>query len=307
MLVIKKVIGAFFLIIFFFLFPRDVYSQVVINEFSSFDSSNDWVEIYSSQDVDISGWILRDSASSKVSTIPEDTSIGPSSSYFYIIDAKNRLNKGFNKDGDKIRILKSDDTTEVDSIIYGDIEGSAICAPSNSNQSIGRIKDGGGVFVRFAISTKASPNTTSEAPCPTLTPSPSPTPVPTQKPTLTPKPTTTPKPTLVPTLTPSPTPYVISAYDASSEDIVLASSSIEYEDLDEIASSSEMVLGVYEQEKKEDGENSDFEEKEKWELDVLPLVSVGIGAILVAVSLLPFIKLAIGKYNKKYAKNEEDN
>jgi hypothetical protein len=200
----------FLILIFsFFFFPRNVFAQVVINEFSS-STSDDWVELYSSEDVDISGWILRDSASSEVKTLPASIFIGPSSSKFYVIDASNRLNL----DTDTVKIFKSDDSTLVDQITYGG-DGN-ICAP-NGDQTIGRLPDGTGSFVRFASATKGSENIASVDPCPTPTPSPSPTTTPTPDPTT--APTTTPTPTItstpVPTkkATPMPTQTVLPSID----------------------------------------------------------------------------------------------
>ena len=53
-----------FIIFLFFVFPQKISAQVVINEFLPNHSSGvDWVELYSATDIDISGWILKDSTS----------------------------------------------------------------------------------------------------------------------------------------------------------------------------------------------------------------------------------------------------
>jgi len=84
----------------------------VINEMSTWETSGDWVELFSPDDVDISGWKLRDSASTIVETVPQGVSIGPSSSKYYVISAGNRLNR----DEDTIRLLMTDDSTLVNEI-----------------------------------------------------------------------------------------------------------------------------------------------------------------------------------------------
>jgi hypothetical protein len=159
-----------------------VFSVVTINEFSSFETSGDWVELYVDSEEDVSGWIIRDTASSIVKTIPDGTIVNAGG--FYIVETGNRLNK----DGDVIRLLKADDSTKVDEVAYGSEGGT--CAPESASHSIGRSTDGNGSFVRFSQLTKqASNNGASQSPCPT------PTPEPTPKPTATPKPTSTPKST----------------------------------------------------------------------------------------------------------------
>ena len=161
----------------FLFWTKNVLARVVINEFSS-SSSNDWVELYSDEDIDISGWILRDNASSIVKAIPKYTLIGPSGSVpkYYVIDASNRLNI----DTDKVILLKSDDSTIVDQVSYGG-EGK-VCAPTG-NQTIGRFPDGTGNFVRFSVATDWRENNAPQDPCPTPTPTPTPSPILTTSPT----------------------------------------------------------------------------------------------------------------------------
>lgn len=209
-------------ILFFFLFlifASDVSAQVVINEFSSWESSGDWVELYSDEDVDISGWILRDTASTVVNTIPSEISIGPSTSKFFIIGAKNRLNKN----EDIIKLYKEDDSTLVNQVSYGD--EADVCVP-NQGQSAGRFPDGTGSFVRFASHTEGTTNTSSQDPCPTPTPEPA-TPEPakqTASPSPSESPSSTPKPTVKAAATKKPTskPKVIEEEsDENGEDFIL--------------------------------------------------------------------------------------
>lgn len=60
----------------FLLFPKNVFAQVVINEFQLSPSGNQWVELYNNgeDDIDISGWIIDDNGgSSAYFTIPSET------------------------------------------------------------------------------------------------------------------------------------------------------------------------------------------------------------------------------------------
>lgn len=166
---------------------------MVINEISSWDSTGDWIELYALENTDISGWILRDNANKPIKTVPGGTIIGPSTNSFYVIEAGNRLNK----DSDFIKLLRSDDATVVDSIIYG--ESGSPCAPGQG-ESIGRYPDANSVIDRFSAVTKNSSNnlgTLLSCPTPTFEPTNSPAPTATSKPTDAPtlKPTYTPKPT----------------------------------------------------------------------------------------------------------------
>lgn len=189
--IVSAVTGAFFLVNAGYCF-----GSVKINEFSSYDSS-DWVELYSEEKVDISSFIIRDSATSIVKTIPDNTWIGSSSAYL-VIEVSNRLNKG----GDIIKLLQSDDSTIVDQISYGD--EADVCAP-NLNESSGRKPDGDDNLVRFSSQTKGGSNGNEENSCPSSSPSPSPTPSlsPTPTPTPTPSPDPSPIPSLIPTAQPT--------------------------------------------------------------------------------------------------------
>lgn len=200
----------FFLVLFFSLLlfsTSGVDAQVVINEFSSYESSGDWVELFAMEYATISGWILRDTATSKMATIPQGISIGPSStSIFYVINVGDRLNR----DGDVIKLLKQDDSTLVDQISYG-TQGE-VCAPGQG-QSVGRYPDANATVDKFSSPTQGTSNNNAALdPCPTPTPNPtssttfSPSPTPTPAPAKTPTPTSTKTSTPVPIKTPSPKP-----------------------------------------------------------------------------------------------------
>lgn len=186
------------------LIPSSVSAQVVINEFSSWESSGDWLELYAFEDTEISGWIVRDNANSIVETIPSGVSIGPSASLFYVVEVGNRLNR----DGDIIKLLKSDDSILVDQVPYGDSGG--VCAPG-VGQSAGRYPDANSTIERFSAPTKATSNTSVLAPCPTPIPEPTATFTPTLKPSSTSAPTPTTRPTPTSTKTPTRDSTVLSA------------------------------------------------------------------------------------------------
>jgi len=199
----------------FLLFPKRASAQVVINEFSQ-EGSTDWVEIFASEDVDISSWVLYDSAS-KIATIPVSTSIGPSSSKYYVVDVSNRLNA----DKDTIKLLKEDESTLVDQVSYG---GSGEVCLAGAGGSIARIPDGNSLYDRLLVNTKGLTNGTSVTdPCPTPTPSPTPTPASTSTPTSSPTPTPTSTPTPTPTkkATPKPTVKATPTATPGSEEYVL--------------------------------------------------------------------------------------
>lgn len=176
-----------------------VSAAVYVNEFSSYQSSGDWVELYANSETDISGWILKDS-SSEIKTIPSSTKIGTPSASILVFTVSNRLNR----DQDLIELYQQDGLSLVDSISYGFSD--AICAPGEG-QSIARQSDGDKSWIRFVSSTQGITNSGAESPCPTPTPSPSPTPTPTPtpspSPTPTPTPTPTPRPSPIPSLSPS--------------------------------------------------------------------------------------------------------
>lgn len=172
---------------FFFFAPGHVLAKIWINEFSSYESSNDWVELYNddANSIDLSLYILRDeSANNKVFLTGELQPGG-----FLEVPVKNYLNK----DGDTIKIVYSNDETNiVDQVSYGNSGGDSP-APQEG-QSAGRSPDGNAQWVVFSNPSRGSSNETSQiVPTPTLTP------------TRTPTPTKVPTPTKIPTSTKAPT------------------------------------------------------------------------------------------------------
>jgi hypothetical protein len=184
-----------------FIFAKDAKAQVVINEMAT-EGSSDWIELFSSEDVDISSWILKDTTG-VVETLGQGIFIEPSTSSFYVINVKNRLNNP----GDIVGLYQPDGVTKRDEIPYGNQGG--VCTPSSAG-SIGRYPDANATIERFSTHTQGTSNNLATLePCPTPTPTTTPTPIPTvtptPSPTSSPTPTSTPKPTSAPTKAPSPT------------------------------------------------------------------------------------------------------
>lgn len=180
-------------LLYWIVLPKEINAQVVINEFSS-DTSDDWVELFSPEDVDISGWLLKDSGTSTaMETVAIGTIIGPSNSIHLSFNVGKRLNKS----GDVITLISTDGVTVVDEIPYGDKGG--VCLPTASG-SAGRYPDGSSTVERFSVNTKGATNDSAILDlCPTPTPTSSPTDVP--------QPTDSPSPTQEPTATNVPTPF----------------------------------------------------------------------------------------------------
>lgn len=202
-------------------------SSVVINKFGSSDNS-DWIEIYNSaqNEVRLTGWTIKDTASTSIYEFSEERIPASGSCY---LSASNRLNNS----GDRIQLFNG--ATEESCVSYGTGNGSYcagatgadITAPSSSQTAI-RIPDAG----QWQISQSSTKSTTlcsdlipsptptsTPAPSPTVTPKPASTTAPTQTPTPSPKPTSTPKPTAVPTSKTTPKPSIVLA-DSDNENSI---------------------------------------------------------------------------------------
>lgn len=172
-------------------------TDITLNEFQvEPPGSLQWVEIYNKGDssVDLSGWIIGDSADHNVSLLGiigshECTSFTSGSFHFNTVS------------NDGVRLKRGD--VLIDSYDYEKSPGTGI--------SFGRSPDGQGGWITFTIPTKDSLNSgggVCMAPTPTITSTPTPTPSPTEvvAPTKTPTTTRVPTPTKTPTPTKSPTP-----------------------------------------------------------------------------------------------------
>jgi hypothetical protein len=184
---VKQILPVLFLFLLYLAFPRTIFAQVVINEFSvNPPDKYDWIELYSPEVIDISDWILADEAGDFF-TIPPGTTLG--SGIYYVLSKYQRLNN----DRDTI-YLKDNLGNPINSIRYG-YEGE-VCLPGTDG-SIARIPDGGNTYDRLLANTKGATNgeiITEYCQTPTV----SSTPTPTVSPTVTESPTSIP--------TPSPTP-----------------------------------------------------------------------------------------------------
>ncbi|OGM12428.1 signal peptidase I [Candidatus Woesebacteria bacterium RBG_16_34_12] len=121
---------------------------LVINEFLVTPSEgNDWVELYSNTDIDISNYILDDEGTSTdMATIPSGIIIGPSTNSFYLIEVSNRLNVG----GDTIYFYNPSKEVLIDSHIYSSNPGTDI--------SIGREIDASSTWITCNVASKGSTN-----------------------------------------------------------------------------------------------------------------------------------------------------
>jgi hypothetical protein len=166
-LALYKLIRKFFLLLLlFFIFllsskPTFAETTVVINEFFS-DGSNDWIELYNNSDaeVNLNGWVIKDTASSPVYTF-KDWLIPKQG--FCVVDVSSRLNNN----GDRIELYKENDV--VDCVAYGDgnkqfCEGttqSEVKAPSNP-ETAGSTPDGGVDWVIKSVTREYSNSAESE-------------------------------------------------------------------------------------------------------------------------------------------------
>lgn len=178
---LKKILLAFIL---FFLFPGQVFAQVVINEFSS-NSNPEWVELYndSGQIIDLRGWKIIDGNQSESDDLSLDGCL---------------ISKGFrsfsraagwlNDTGDDI-ILKNSTNEQVDKVVYGN---DTIVGIPPKEKSAGRNPAGTSSWQIFDSPSPMNNDCQLISPTPTLISSPTLAPTPTSTPRLTPTPTSKP-------------------------------------------------------------------------------------------------------------------
>lgn len=180
----KRLFFFFMVAVVFLFFPKIVFAQVVINEFSS-RNDTDWVEVYnaSSEPVDLSEYQLIDDGGNS-----QDLNCQLSPSGEFSVDWSNRLNN----DGDQIILQKNGET--IDCIAYGD----TVFCEGRSDVDLRELEEGeygmrdpagSGSWTIKNANTKAD-----NSDCIILTPTPTITLTPTQSPTNTPTPTNTPSP-----------------------------------------------------------------------------------------------------------------
>ena len=111
---------------------------VVINEVASQGEPKDWAELYNSSatDVDVSGWMVRDSAADAMAPLPEG-SIVPAGGYL-VLTGDTHFTFGLGK-GDQFHLYLADGTTLVDETAWP--------AGAHAEPSWGRCPDGTGEFM----------------------------------------------------------------------------------------------------------------------------------------------------------------
>ena len=131
-------------------------SEVVINEFSSYNTSGDWIELYNNgtSEILLDGWSINDSAS-KIHAFTAGDNI--SAEGYLVVDVGSRLNR----DGDTITLLNGSEN--IDEVTYSSGAGEAP-APDEGN-STGRYPNGVDTnndtedFIVFNTPTPGAPNT----------------------------------------------------------------------------------------------------------------------------------------------------
>jgi signal peptidase len=126
---------------------------LTINEFlpnSEGVDSDDWIEMYSEIDIDISGYILSDETSD-MAVIPNPSNIGPSTSKYFVVDVGNRLNNS----GDTIFLYTPSKVSLIETVNY----------TGSQTEGISRGKDPDGLLP-FAICTNFSQGSSNNGLCP---------------------------------------------------------------------------------------------------------------------------------------------
>lgn len=174
------------------LFPKSVFSSILINEFQIEPTNLQWVELFnnSTESADISGWIIDDSGGTEKYIIENNTIIA-SSSFKIVSSGKFNFNKS---SPDSVQIIDRNNLL-IDRYDYFSSPG--------ENITYGRLPD---VFLTWGICTPTPEAKndchplSSPTPTPTISPTNTPTSSPTAKPTVTSTPTTTSKPTSIITI-----------------------------------------------------------------------------------------------------------
>jgi hypothetical protein len=252
------------------------YAQL-INEFVP-DANPEWVEFYNNQpsQIDLSSYYFDDdndfnSDSGNSAKISLQGIINSGALCYW--DLSTYLNNG----GDSPTLFDQSGTS-VDSYSY---------TSSTQDKSYARVPDGGNWEVDQEP-TKAAVSCQSLAPTPTPTPSATPTPTPTVTPNPTSTPTPSPKPTSTPT--PKPTPIPTKAPTPLSQS--------QGESLTADAAGASSVLGLRQESDGEDSTSAATLGDKKGKIPVLGIILVIIGAGLVGVSIVVFLKRRQATYNK---------
>jgi hypothetical protein len=194
----NKKINLILILILFFIFPKKVNAQILINEFLP-DSATEWIEFYNASPsadyiksyyIDDDPDFLSDSGSSAKKNLTNLNTSNPNFPYF-------ETSSFFNNSGDYVVLFDSLGVT-IDQYQYVSNPG--------QDKTIGRYPDGSGQFYFLSYSTKSDSNPAPPTPTPTQAPTNTPTPTVNPTKTSTPIPTPTSTPKLIPTKTPTSTP-----------------------------------------------------------------------------------------------------
>lgn len=195
----KNIIIYLIVILLFLTTQSQVSANLLINEFSSFTTTDDWIELYNngSNDINLSDYCIRDSSKTNKLTLSGTLTTGN----FAVFNWGDNLNRS----GDVIKIFSNCDETRdpVDVVSY--INPGAVISPPDEDQTAGRKTDGGDEWVLFTLATAGEANSAPILPTPSQTPPPSPTPSGTPVPTKIPTPSKMPSPTRIPAAPKSPT------------------------------------------------------------------------------------------------------
>ena len=268
---------------------KNIKAQIVINEFSS-SGSDDWIELYniSSNQIDLNGWSIKDTASTSVKEFNEKLLV-PESGYC-IVEVGNRLNSSTSANKDRIELYQSG--VLKDCVAYGD--GDIFCSGKDKNdvdapvekQTASRSPNGTGEW-RSSQATKKYSNDETLPPAnlniciePTPTPSPTPTPTPSKSPT----PSPTPTPSSTPAKSPTPTPEVKKTGTPKPS---------------KSPTPSPQVLGETDTSPKPSVEEKENELPEK-KVPVVAFVFIGLGVVFLGAGAAPFVWK---EYTKRTRKN----
>lgn len=146
----------------FFLYPKNTFAQIIINEISPV-SNPEWVELYNNSDenIDITGWKLIDAANS-AKTI---SNIIMNAHEFFVYENPSGW---LNNSGQESLFLKNIASDTIDSVVYG--TGGVIGIPE-VDKSIGRSPDASTNWINNLIWSKGITNLITSTPDPTTSPS----------------------------------------------------------------------------------------------------------------------------------------
>lgn len=278
------------LIIFCFIIGTgEINAQIVINEFSSGTSDNDWIEIFNSSDseINIKNYVVKDTASSDILNFKSDYFMPAQAHCAFEIG--NRLN---NK-GDVIRLFNNN---EIDCVAYGDgnkdnCGGLVQIAKLEDGQFGTRQPDGEGNWTVSSNSTKGYSNNETIEPLNKINCY-----------EATPKPSITPKPSVAPTPMPTKVEEEIEINNDSELDVSNQEINNEVLGLENEKPEEEQTIRKISQLQADDEEESVIDPEnnkhQKSSLIAYGMITVGMG--FVAIAGLPLLRKHWALYNKSH-------